>query len=112
MELFWYLVVIGFALFAYSESKKSRQTKFVFIFTGCLLALSGMLWSSGIDIPGRGIDLSNPTTPLFLSNTYTMDNNTLVFAAAWLTFAYATFFTWKLIMGTFRKEKLRNVHTG
>lgn len=49
------------------------------------MALASLFFLTGIDVPGKGINLSNADEILFTSNSYTYDNNAFVKGAFYLT---------------------------
>ncbi len=87
MELIFYLILALFGAVMYLVGSQRPSPLTAFLFYAAIIGFSGLFFSSGIDIPTRGIDLSTPTQAIYLSNTYTYANNVFVKAAAWLCFA-------------------------
>lgn len=87
MEIIFYLILALFGAVMYLVGLSRPTPLTAFLFYATILGFSGLFFSSGIEIPTRGIDLSTPTQAIYLSNTYTYANNVFIKAAAWLCFA-------------------------
>lgn len=58
------------------------------LFSGSMLAMAAILYGSGIEIPGKGYDLSDPTQIIVTKDTYNVTNNILVFGVGFFCLIY------------------------
>lgn len=104
MDIFWFLILALFASINYLLGLSRPTFLNAFLFYGSIMAIGALFFVSGIDVPGRGIDLSSPTQILYLSNSYTYDNNAFVKGATVLCVFIGVWGFWKIILKAWSGE--------